>query len=143
MTDNKNSRNKVFSYINMLLSVMLGGLILCIFGILFGALLKTEDIWGMAPIGILVAYPIGAIAALVLIYKVLKYQGSLALGITGVLFADIITGCLFSILKNLDSVYPLIVVYIVAPAILATVGYHINTNRKSKPIESNLDKNDT
>jgi hypothetical protein len=118
---------RAHSFISMFLALMLGGLVLSVFGILIGAVIDSERMWGFAATAIFITYPIGAIITLLIINKIFKYKGSLPLGITAILFADILILCFLEISHSSNLIYIFLAAYVTAPALLSTLGYHVKT----------------
>ncbi len=108
-------------------------------GLLLSALMLNQsggwgDLVGVI-IGMLIFAPAGMILGLI-IFKIRHYNGSLLLGIVGVVLGEFLTFSFYSLLLSRVSSAVLIPGFLVVAPVLGAVGYHLD--RKKRLIETPL-----
>lgn len=124
------------SLVRISLILLLAGLIIGALAGLAGALIPNISPESFGPVsgasgGVIIGYPVGVIIGLVIITKVFHLQGSLLLGILGIVIGMAITLGLWYKIQDDKDVYYLITCFILAPIILGTLGYSLKEERIS------------
>ena len=114
--------------INMFLGSMLGGIVLCVIGVLIGAAVLRGELAGFGAlagglIGGTIGFPLGVIGSMVLLHRFLHYNGSLWYGILGSIVGIVLVVGLSEPLNLNSNMNIVLVCLILTPTVLGTAGY--------------------
>jgi hypothetical protein len=123
--------------IYIFLGTVFAGAVVCVIGILVGAALLRGELGGFGALaggllGATIGFPLGVIGGIILLHRLLHYNGSVWFGILGVVVAvGLVIGLsgLFDFTENTDIIFTF---YILAPPLLCTVGYCLGRKKQEE-----------
>jgi hypothetical protein len=121
-------KRRVISFVGVVIGTGVCGIVIGFTGAFIGARLMQDELFGFGSLagsaaGMMIGYPIGVIAGLILVNRLLHYKGSLVLGALGsALGAGLTVGLAEPLHINLDPNILFITFFLMVP-VLATTGY--------------------
>ena len=127
-------RSATFS--GMFIGIALFGAVFGLLAALIGVQMLEGELAGFgglvgAVAGMVIGYPVGVIIGIFLVNKLLRYRGSLLLGIIGGILGALIPIGLAEPLGLSDNPDLLWAIILMAPPLLGTIGFHLRGRKNS------------
>lgn len=137
MKSNPQTLKKIALFLGMLFGTALTGAVAGGIFALIGMLIMKDRLFGLGGIvgsfgGVVIGYPIGVIAGVVLFRKWLKYKGSIPFGVIGCLLGAVIIMVLAVPLRVDIPVAWTLTLYFIAAPLLGAVGFYLGRKTAKK-----------